>query len=103
MADLSALLERIDAEFNASQEKIKKVQTQKLEEHKGREARLEKFGRLSEQLRDVWKPKLEALGKRFGERAGETPAVTAPRRGAAFKFRSPLARLDARSSSGHAP
>ena len=98
MADLSTLLGRIDAEFEASQEKIKKFQTQKVEEHKGREERLEKFGRLSEQLRDVWKPKLEALAKRFGERVEVSPTVTPSRREATFKFRSPLARIDLRFS-----
>jgi YHS domain-containing protein len=98
MADLSALIGRIDAEFNASQEKIKKFQTQKVEEHKGREERLEKFGRLLEQLRGVWKPRLEALAERFGQRVEVTPTVTPSRREATFKFQSPLARIDLRFS-----
>ena len=63
MADLSTLLGRIDAEFNASQEKIKKFQTQKVEEHKGREERLEKYGRLLEQLRE----RVEAAAGSAGE------------------------------------
>jgi YHS domain-containing protein len=98
MAEVSKLLERIDAEFNASQEKIKKFQTQKVEEHKGREERLEKFSQLSAELRDVWKPPLEALAKRFGERVEVTPTVTPSRREAQFKFQSPLARIDLRFS-----
>ena len=98
MADLSAFNKRIDAEFDASQEKIKKLQTKKMEEHKGREERLEQFGRLSEQLRDVWKPRLEALAKKFGERVEVTPTVTPSRREATFKFQSPLARIDLRFS-----
>src|SRR6185295_7147789 len=99
MADLSTLVQRIDAEFNASQEKIKNLQTKTMEEHKGREERLEQFGRLSEQLQDVWKPRLEALAKKFGERVEVTPTVTPSRREATFKFQSPLARIDLRFSA----
>ncbi len=98
MADLSTLIGRIDAEFNASKEKIKKLQTQKVEEHKGREERLEKYGRVLEQLRDVWKPRLEALAERFGKHVEVTPTVTPSRREATFKFQSPLARIDLRFS-----
>ena len=98
MADLSTLLGRIDAEFNASQEKIKKFQAQKADEHKGREERLEKFAQLSEKLRGVWQPRLEALANRFGERVEVTPTVTPSRREATFKFQSPLARIDLRFS-----
>src|ERR1043165_4445400 len=100
MADVNTLLGRIDAEFNASQEKIKKFQTQKVEEHKGREERLEKFGRLSEGLRGVWQPRLEALAQRFGERVEVKPTVTPSRREATFKFQSPVARIDPRFSVG---
>src|SRR5262245_10688062 len=99
MADVSTLIRRIDAEFNASQEKIKNFQSQKVAEHKGREDRLEQFGRVGEQLREVWKPRLEALAKRFGERVEVTPTVTPSRREATFKVQSPVARIDLRFSA----
>src|SRR5262245_58501919 len=99
MADVSTLIRRIDAEFNASQEKIKKLQTQKVEEHKAREGRLEKFSQLTEELRGVWQPRLEALAQRFGEHVEVKPTVTPSRREATFKFQSPLARIDLRFSA----
>jgi YHS domain-containing protein len=98
MADVSTLVQRIDAEFNASKEKIKKFQSQKVEEHKGREERFEKYGQLLEQLRGVWKPRLEALAERFDKHVEVTPTVTPSRREATFKFQSPLARIDLRFS-----
>jgi YHS domain-containing protein len=98
MADLSTLISRIDAEFNASQEKIKKFQSQKVEEHKGREERLEKYGKVLEQLRDVWKPRLEALAQKFGDRVEVKPTVSPSRREATFAFKSPLAAIDLRFS-----
>ncbi len=99
MADLKTLVGRIDAEFNAAQEKIKSFQTQKVEEHRGREERLEKYGRLLDQLRGIWAPRLEALAKRFGERVEVTPTVTPSRREATFNFQSPLARIALRFSA----
>ena len=39
-----------------------------MEEFQGRQQRLEKFEQTLDQLREVWRPRLEALAKKFGER-----------------------------------
>lgn len=99
MADLGGLLSRIDAEFLASEKQIKEFQTQKLQEYHGREERLELFTKACEQLRDTWRPRLEALAKKFGDKVQLEPSVTPTAREAVFKFSSPLAIIQLRFSA----
>lgn len=93
MADLNNLLNRIDAEFSASEEKIKNFQAQEVREYHGRQERLELFQKVCDQLRDTWRPRLEALAKKLGDKAEATPTVTPTGREVAFKFNSKLAEI----------
>jgi YHS domain-containing protein len=52
---------------------------------------LETFVSVLDQLRDVWRPRLEALSKQFGERVKVTPYLEPSRREATFEFQSTLA------------
>ena len=98
MPTIDQLLNRIDAAFNASKDKIKAFQASQLDEHHGRQERLEKFDQQLTQLKDVWRPRLEALARRFGEKVEVKPSVTPGRREAAFRFNSELAHIDLRFS-----
>ena len=98
MADLNSLLSRIDAEFSASDKQIKEFQTHEVQEFHGREQRLELFSKACDQLRDTWRPRLEALAKKFGDKAKLTPTVTPTGREATFQFSSPLADIVLRFS-----
>ncbi len=98
MTDVSSLKKKIDAEFAAMEGKIKKIQAGNVQEHQGRQDRLEKYSKVLDQLREVWRPRLEALAERFGDRAEVKPTVTPGGRGATFKFKSGLARVDLRFS-----
>ena len=98
MATANSLLERIDAEFAAADERSKQVKSQQIEQFQGRKERLEKCGKLLEQLRDIWRPRLEALAEKFGERVNVHPTVEPGRRSADFAFKSELARIDLRFS-----
>jgi YHS domain-containing protein len=99
MADVSSLLSRIDAEFAASEQRIKEFQSQKVEEYKGRQERLELFSKVCDQLRDTWRPRLEALAKKFGDKVQVKPTVTPAGREATFKFQSPVAQITLRFSA----
>ena len=68
MPDINSLASRIDAEFSAVEEKIKKFQVEEVEKHKQRQSRLEQLGKVFDQLRDIWRPRLELLVKKFGDR-----------------------------------
>jgi hypothetical protein len=90
------LAERIEAEIAAAFQRVEQLKTQKVEQFQGRQQRLEKFDQLLEELREVWRPRLEALAKKFGERVNVQPEVEPGRRSAKFKFKSELASIDLR-------
>jgi YHS domain-containing protein len=93
MPDINSLASRIDAEFSAVEEKIKKFQTQQVEEHKQRQQRLEQLGKVFDELRDIWRPRLELLVKKFGDRVQTTPRIVPSAREATFDFQSRQARV----------
>jgi len=97
--DVATLLNRIDAEFSALDAKIKRAQGEKQQEHHDRQARLATFEKELETLPEVWKPRLEALVKRFGDRAKVAPRVDRTSRAATMDFQSELARIKLRLSA----
>ena|SRR5436190_13996917 len=96
MAAGSSLAERIDAEIAAAFDRVEQLKTQKSEEFQGRQDRLEKLDQTLEALREIWRPRLDALAKKFGERVKVQPQVQPGRRSATFKFKSELASVDLR-------
>ncbi|HLN31355.1 MAG TPA: hypothetical protein VK395_26680 [Gemmataceae bacterium] len=93
MSGINNLASRIDAEFSAVEEKIKKLQVEQVEEHKKRQQRLEQLGKLFDQLRDIWRPRMELLVKKFEGRVQATPRIVPSTREATFDFQSRLARV----------
>ncbi len=96
MADISKLLARIDGEFAVGEQKIKAFQAEQTQAYEDRQRRLKMFEQVCEQLRDIWRPRLEALAQRFGERVKVTPEICGEVRQATFKFDSNLAHIDLR-------
>jgi YHS domain-containing protein len=99
MPDINSLGRRIDAEFSTAAEKIRKFQAEKVEEHKARQKRLEQLGRIFEELRDIWKPRLELLAIKFKDTVKVTPKLSPSRREAVFEFRSNLAYVHLKFSA----
>jgi YHS domain-containing protein len=99
MSDVSGLLERIDAEFSALKDKIKKAQDEQVQEHKDRQQRLAAFEKELATLPEVWKPRLEALVQRFGDRAKATPVLESSTRSVSMDFQSELAKIRMRLSA----
>lgn len=93
MSEANALLSRIDAEFAAVQERIKKFQAVGVQEFEQREKRLGLFSKLCEDLRDIWRPRLEALATKFGDRVKVAPTLTPTKRFVVFSFLSELADI----------
>lgn len=93
MADVNSLANRIDAEFAVVETKVKKFQTEQLEEHKERQKRLEQLGKVFEELRTIWRPRLELLVKKFEGLVQTTPRILPSTREAIFDFQSSLARV----------
>jgi YHS domain-containing protein len=98
MADISSLAARIDAEFNAATQKVGEMQKEWSKQFEERKQRFESLDKTLDDLKEVWRPRLEALANRFADRAKVTPSVESGRRQATFKFQSDLARIDLRFS-----
>jgi YHS domain-containing protein len=99
MADISSLLNRIDAQFAAQDERLKKLQAEAIEEHHARQARLEKYSQQIEALAEVWRPRLDALAQKFGDRVKVTPRIDASSRDATFQFQSNVAKISLKFSA----
>jgi YHS domain-containing protein len=93
MSDIGNLASRIDAEFSAVEEKVKKFQVEQVEAHKERQQRLDQLGKLFDQLGDIWRPRLDLLVKKFEGRVQVTPRIVPSTREATFDFQSHLAHV----------
>src|SRR5215469_9557175 len=93
MANINSLASRIDAEFTAVEDKMKKFQTEQAGQYQQRQQRLEQLGEVFDQLSDIWKPRLELLVQKFGDRVQTTPRIVPSTREATFDFQSRLARV----------
>jgi hypothetical protein len=93
MPDIKNLSSRIDAEFSAIEEKVKKFQVEQAEAHKQREKRLEHLNKVFDQMRDVWRPRLDLLVKKFGDRVQTTPRIVPSTREVTFSFQSRVAQV----------
>jgi len=96
VSDIDQLLGRIDAEFAAADAHLKSFQEQQVREYEGRRQRLEQLDKVFGQLRDVWRPRLEALAQKFGHRVQVTPRITPSSREGVFAFQSKLAKIELR-------
>src|SRR4051812_17062798 len=99
MPDLNSLASRIDAELSALEDKYKKSQVEHVKAFQERQKRLAQLGQVFDRLGDVWKPRLEVLVKKFGDRVQVTPRVVPSTREATFEFQSKLARIRLRFSA----
>lgn len=96
MTDIGNLLQRIEREFAASEAKVKTYQAEQVKSYEGRQARLAIFEKVCENLGEIWRPRLEALAQKFGERVKLQPRITRELREAAFDFESSLAHIQLR-------
>lgn len=99
MADVKDLVARIHAEISAHQKKASQLRSEQVQEHKGRQERLEQLEATFDRLRGIWKPRLESLLAEFKDTVKATPTVTPGRRQGLLQFQSPLARISLRLSA----
>lgn len=99
MADVAGLLSRIDAEFDAGRKKVAQFRSEQVQEFQARQRRLELFEQVCDGLREVWRPRLDALAQRFGENVKVEPQVAPKLREVSFRFKSELATIELRFSA----
>jgi len=87
---------RIEAEFSENERKVKQTQDSAVEDYEERQRRLKQFDQVCDQLRDVWRPRLELLADKFGEHVQVVPKISRESRKVLFSFDSKLARVELR-------
>lgn len=98
MTDDQELAQRIDAEFAAAETREQEFVAQRAQEYEDRQRRLHQLAHVLEQLPHIWRPRLEALAKKFGDRVNVTPTIEPGHRSAAFNFKCDLAHITLRFS-----
>jgi hypothetical protein len=93
MTELKTLEGRIDGEFTAVEEKVKKLQAEQAEGDTQRQNRLEQLAKVFEKLQGIRRPRLELLIEKFRGRVEATPRIVRSTREVTLKFQSPVARL----------
>lgn len=93
MGDIGGLLKRIHDEFKSSEEKLKSFQEQQVDAYHARLKRQERLEQIFVELQDVWRPRLEALAKEFGDRLQVAPTVKPGLRQAEMHVKSELASI----------
>src|SRR5262245_48861178 len=99
MFDISNLSKRISAEFSSAAERDKELLGGPTQDAKVRQNRLDQLGRVFEELREVWKPRLELLVKEFGNRVQVSPHIVPSERDVTFAFQSSKAHVELRFSA----
>jgi YHS domain-containing protein len=99
MPEVKSLSSRIDGEFAAAEQNVKDIQAERLQEYRERQKRLEQLGQVFERLARTWRPRLETLAQKFGDRVQVTPRLTPSTREAAFEFQSKQGRVRLRFSA----
>lgn len=87
------LSERIRAEFQAREQRVSQATQTREAEAKARDERLKRFSQVCDQLRGVWRPRLEEFAKQFGQEIKVTPNITPTQREAKVVFLTDLATM----------
>jgi hypothetical protein len=99
MAEIESLSSRIDGAFAAWEKKVKDIQADRLHEYRERRKRLQHLDGVFQRLAEAWKPRLDALVRKFGERVQVTPRLTPSSREATLEFPSNLGGVRIRFSA----
>lgn len=100
MPAIKDLEARIDKEFSAVSQKVKDFQAEALEQHKGRQERYKTFLGVLERVREIAKPRIEALIKRF-PKVTATPKSQAKGREVSLSFQTDLAMVRLKFAASH--
>jgi len=92
----------MDEELAAGAKQREDVRGKSLDAAKSRDRLLEQFAADCARLQGVWKPRLEAFAKKFGDSVHVTPKVSPTQRDVAMSFRTGLAAVNLRLVAGAA-
>ncbi len=93
MSESKSLSSRIDDEFSGVEKKVKAIQAEGLREYRERRKRLQQLDGVFQKLAEAWKPRLDTLLQKFGDRVQVKPRLTPSSREATLEFPSKLGRV----------
>ena len=93
MFDIGSLSRRISAEFSSAAERDNELVGRNVQDAKQRQDHLEQLGKVFDELRKVWKPRLELLVNEFGNRVQTSPHLVPSERDVTFAFQSSKAHV----------
>jgi hypothetical protein len=99
MFDIGNLARRINLEFTSAAERDKELLGEQEQLTAQQQRRLEQLGKVFDELREVWKPRLELLIKEFGNRVHTSPHLVPSERDVTFTFQSSKAHVKLRFSA----
>jgi hypothetical protein len=99
MFDVGDLAKRISLEFSSAAERDKELLGGQEQLTAEQQSRLEQFGKVVDELREVWKPRLELLVKEFGNRVQTSPHIAPSERHVTFTLQSSKAHVNLRFSA----
>lgn len=99
----ATLSDRIKAEFDAREAQRAEREQRRARETKESEDRLKRFEALCEELKQVWRPKLETFATQFGDNIKVTPQITPTLREAKAVFQTDLANMTMTMSVSASP
>ncbi len=103
MADAAPLAQRIKAEFDSRDQRLKSAEQDRAKESEQHEKRLALFTTTCEGLKAVWRPRFEEFAKQFGEKVKVIPSVTPSQREAKVQFLTDLANVTLRLTVAPSP
>lgn len=98
MSGTTSLSERMKAEFDLRAQRQKANDAQRAKETQEREKRLERFSRVCDELKPIWRTRLEEFAQQFGDKVRVTPMISPARREAVVVFLTDLATVTLRLS-----
>jgi hypothetical protein len=93
MFDIGNLAKRISLEFSSAAERDKELLGGQEQLTAQQQRHLEQLGKVFDELRKVWKPRLELLVKEFGNRVQTSPHLVPSERDVTFTFQSSKAHV----------
>lgn len=93
MKTTQELAESIDNAFASMEAKRRRFQETETHKHEEWKQRLAQLGMEFETLRDIFKPRLDLLIEKFGDKITATPKLTQSTREFLFEFHSEVARI----------
>ncbi|GMU84486.1 MAG: hypothetical protein AMXMBFR47_43550 [Planctomycetota bacterium] len=93
MRSTQELAESIDSAFSSMEAKRRHFQEVEAHKHDKWKRRLETLGREFDALLDIFKPRLDLLIEKFGDKITATPKLTQSTREFLFEFHSEVARI----------